>query len=69
MLKLASLLTSAAINPTNIEKKKVHLALKILDEKTAAALRVLGSQADETADFINIMVTFRKILIKYLFLI
>ena len=61
LLKLASLLTSAAINPTNIERQKVYLALKIFDEKTAAALRVLGSQADETADFIDIIVKFWKI--------
>ena len=58
LLKLSSLLTSAAINPTNIERQKVYLALKIFDEKTAAALRVLGSKADETADFIDIIVKF-----------
>ena len=55
-------MTSAAINPTNIERQKVYLALKFFDEKTAAALRVLGSQADETADFINIIAKFKKIL-------
>ena len=61
LLKLASLLTNTAVNPTNIERQKVHLALKIFDEKTAAASRVLDSQADENADFKDIIVKFLKI--------
>jgi hypothetical protein len=64
-VKQAPALTYSALNPTNIERQNVKLALKIFDEKNIPALENFGSQSDAdvkgTVRFIQIIGSLWKI--------
>lgn len=65
ILKLAPTLNYKALYPTNIERQKVSLALKIFNEKTAAALQYFPEMTDTvigTRKFIELIMQLWKIL-------
>ena len=51
--------------PTNLERQTVHLALRIFDEQTAAAIQIQNSTRDvfktQTEDFIRLICSVWKI--------
>lgn len=61
LVKYGHLLSFKALFPSNIQKQNVSLALKIFDERTVAALKVLASRdadfsgSEHTASFIKII--------------
>ena len=65
-VKQAPKLTAKSCWPTNLERQSVHLALKIFDEQTAAAIQIQNSARDvifktQTEDFIRIICSVWKI--------
>ena len=63
LLKLSSL-TRQSINPTNIEKQKVCLALNVFSEKTSAALKtssISNNSMTNTAAFIDLVIKLWKV--------
>ena len=61
ILKEAPSLTFRSVNPAPIERQKVSLALAVLNEKVAAALKCSSGQAIATAEVITLFVLFFKI--------
>jgi len=63
VVKLAPNLTHKALHPTNTERQKVSLALKVFNEKTVAALEffhALSDTVENTKTFINIILRWWK---------
>ena len=64
-VKRASKLTAKFCWPTNLERQTVHLALRIFDEQTAAAIQIQNSTryvfTTQTEDFIRLICSVWKI--------
>ena len=52
-VRLGFKLNYSAINPTSIEKQKVHLALRIFDEKTSAAVKAIFPEETGLFNFLR----------------
>lgn len=62
LLKLAPTLTLKALNPSNMERQNVKLALKIFNSSTVAALSVATFQhAKETSQYVDTILTWWNI--------
>lgn len=66
LLKVGYKLNAKAVNPTSMERQNVKLALDVINPFVSNALETRGAalklvQAQSTADFINIIVTWWKV--------